>query len=420
MATRRKVLLYTLGGVAAGAAGVMGYAEWRTRGRASVVVNDAPGHLVKGAHLEARRRLGRTGLEVGVVGIGAGGLTGPDPIRRAVDLGMNYIDTSTCYGGSEATIGRALRENPGLRDKLVLATKWDPGPKTPKDRMLVSLDQSLKRMGTDVIDVMQIHWLGGAHVEHDEGTSRLDNDELYEAMEIAKAKGKVRFFGATSHDAKRALLLAHAIDKGKFDMLLVKMNVLDFESAGVHELLAKAKAKDVGVVVMKSQPGGGAMPKGYEKSKWNIYQANLRWVLEHDVACVVQSQIGTDETAQDLAVGATQDRFGLRDGALLETYAEALSPDYCRSCGACEEACPDGVRVGAVLQFAMYAKHYGWPERARAHYAALPAGERWSETCASCGVCTEACPYGVDAQGRVVEARALLGGDDAGSNGRTS
>jgi uncharacterized protein len=411
--TRRKVLLYTLGGVTAGAAGVVGVTEWRTRGRASTLLHDKAGYVVKGAALETRRRLGRTGLDVGVVGIGAGGLKGPDPIRRAVDLGMSYIDTSTCYGGSEAIIGRALRETPGLRDKLVIATKWDPGPKTPKERMLESLDQSLKRMGTDVIDVMQVHWLGGGHVEHDDGFGRLDNDELYEAMEIAKAKGKVRFFGATSHDAKRASILAHAIDKGKFDVLLVKMNVLDYESAGLPALLAKAKEKNVGVVAMKSQPGGMAIPKGYESSKWNIYQSNLRWVLEHDVACVVQSAIGTDDDAQDLAVGATQDRFGMRDRELLETYAEALSPDYCRSCGTCEEACPDGVRIGSVLQFAMYDERYGWNERARAHYAALPAHERASDRCASCAICTDACPYGVDAQGRVIDAKARLADNSA-------
>jgi predicted aldo/keto reductase-like oxidoreductase len=131
-------------------------------------------------------------------------------------------------------------------------------------------------------------------------------------------------------------------------------------------------------------------------------------VLEHDVACVVHSGIGNDDGVQDLAVGAVQQRFGANDAHLLDRYARALSPDYCRSCGVCEEACPDGVRIGSVLQFAMYEKQYGWHDAAREHYANLPAHERWSEACASCARCNAACPYGVDAQGRVIEARDIL------------
>jgi predicted aldo/keto reductase-like oxidoreductase len=405
---RRKLLLYTLGGVTAGAGAVIGTSEYYARKNAKLVLRDGPGYALPSGAVEQRRTLGRTGIEVGVVGIGAGGLNGTAPILRAVDKGMTYIDTSRCYGDSELVIGRAIRESPRLKDQLVIATKWDSGAKMPKDRILASLDESLKRLGVDKIDVMQIHWLGGGHMETDDGFNRLDNPELYEAMEIAKSSGKVRFFGATSHDKNRAKILEHAIDKGVFDVLLVKMNVLDFEGAGMPTLLAKAKAKNVGVVAMKSQPGGSAIPKGYEDSRYNIYQANLRWTLEHDIACVVHSAIGTDDHVQDLAVGAVEQRFGANDARLLDRYARALSPEYCRACGACEDACPDGVRVGSVLQFAMYAKQYGWEDAARAHYASLPAYERWSEACLSCSRCNAACPYGVDAQGRVVEARKIL------------
>ena len=407
--SRRKLLLGTLGGVTATTAGVVGYGEWHAQAQNTRVGRDGPGAPMPNGAVHARRRLGRTNFQVGVIGIGAGGLGDTAPIHRAADKGMNYIDTSTCYGGSENVIGKAIRESPRLRDRLIIATKWDPGAHTPKDRMLASLDESLKRMGVDVIDVMQVHWLGGGHEPNDTGFNRLDNPELYEAMAIAKKSGKVRFFGATSHDGNRSKILQHAIDKG-FDVILVKMNVLDFETAGMPELLAKAKAKDVGVVVMKSQPGGGVIPKGFEGTKYNIYQANLRWALQNDaVACVVHSQIGTDNAAQDLAVGAVQEKLGRADAELLQKYAHALSPEYCRSCGTCEEACPDGVRVGSVLQFAMYSKQYGWHEEARAHYAHLPAHERWSEACTSCGVCNDACPYGVDAHGRILEARRILG-----------
>lgn len=411
MINRRRFLRVLAGAGVLGAGAAGGLYLYRRRPiPGAPIVEDRPGLADPSAVVTARRRLGRTGLEVSVVGIGAGGLKGPEPIVRAVDKGMNYIDTSICYGDSEKVIRRALKSSPGLREKLIIATKWDAGAGDTKADILASLDKSLGRLGVDHVDIMQLHWLGGGHKVPDNGMNRLDNPELYLAMEEAKRAGKVRFFGATSHHGDRAKILAHAIDKGAFDMLLVKMNVLDYADAGLPALLAKAKEKDVGVVVMKSQPGGGRIPEGYAKSRYSIFQANLRWVLEHDaVTSVVHSKIGTEESAQDLAAGAVQDKLGAADRALLEGYATALSPEYCRGCAdGCATACPSGVAVPYVLQFAMYDREYGWHERARAHYAELRPGERWSEACLGCRACSDACPHGVDAAAGVLEAKRRL------------
>jgi predicted aldo/keto reductase-like oxidoreductase len=414
--TRRRLLLYGLAGTTTVAAGVIGLDQWRTRhgGHPSILARDRAPFLSPTGTVVRRRRLGRTGLQVSVVGIGAGGLEGTGPIHRAVDKGINYLDTSACYGngGSENIIGRAFRESPALRDKIVLATKWDAGARMPKERILQSLDESLKRMGTDRVDIMQIHNLGDHHPD-DDGFSRLDNPELYAAMDAAKAAGKVRFFGATGHTGNRSAILTHAIDKGSFDMILVKMNRLDFESADVPKLLRHAKEKDVGVVAMKSQPNGGMMPPGFEHSKWNVYQANLRWVLSQEIACVVHSGIGTDEGVQDAAAGAVHDELTWnepRDRELLEEYATALSPHYCRACAdaACIAACPEEVAIPTVLRAVMYERHYGWHDEARATYRAFE-GSNWSDRCTSCSQCDTACPYGVDASARVREARARLG-----------
>jgi predicted aldo/keto reductase-like oxidoreductase len=277
--------------------------------------------------------------------------------------------------------------------------------------MLESLDESLRRMGVTHVDIMQIHQLGD-HGIGDDGFSRLDNPELYEAMEIARKAGKARFFGATGHTGNRSAILSHAIDKGAFDMILVKMNVLDFETAAIPALLAKARAKDVGVVVMKSQLAGGAMPAGFSGTKWNVYQANLRWALQQDIACVVHSGVGTDASVQDLAIGAAYDELGANDREVLDRYARAMSPEYCRGCDdVCTSACPDGVAIPTLLRAVMYDQHYGtrtYAEYARDVYRELPERARWSERCLSCNECSNACPYGVDAAGRVRTARRTL------------
>ena len=129
------------------------------------------------------------------------------------------------------------------------------------------------------------------------------------------------------------------------------------------------------------------------------------------MACVVESGVGEDPEKQDAAIEAARQPLAAADRDLLEQWATAMSPLYCRGCDdLCGEACPEGIQIAAVNQFVMYQRDYDWPERARRHYERLPPAERWSERCATCDACTEACPYGYDAAGGVRAARRLIGG----------
>jgi len=199
-------------------------------------------------------------------------------------------------------------------------------------------------------------------------------------------------------------------------MILVKMNALDFSDAGMPSLLSVAREADVGVVAMKSQPDGGRMPPGFEDKKWDVFQANLRWVLQHDVATVVNSDIGEDPDMQDLAIEAAREPFTAADRALLEQYTTAASPHYCRGCDSlCGGACPEGLSIAAVMQFAMYHEAYGWPDRARAHYRNLPRDERFAARCLSCSQCSDACPFGLDPAGTMRWATEILEEGRSGS-----
>jgi aryl-alcohol dehydrogenase-like predicted oxidoreductase len=182
------------------------------------------------------RRLGRTGLMVSAISLGtvelgmnygiptAGEHLRPSEkqathlLNRALDMGVNFIDTARIYGESEAVIGHALKPR---RDEYILATKVAPSNDTSltdgeiKRRTKESLAESLRTLQTDVIDLLQIH---SASVEV------IRRGAIIEAIQEAQQEGKVRFTGATTYGEEAALAV---IEDGRYDCLQVAYSLLD-------------------------------------------------------------------------------------------------------------------------------------------------------------------------------------------------
>jgi L-galactose dehydrogenase len=209
-----------------------------------------------------RRRFGRTGLQVSVVGLGTGGpsqlgQTSGVPeseahrvVRRALDLGINLMDTAAQYRESEAILGRALAGVP--RDRYVMCTKFNPvaergapPPGTPKaaGELAASLERSLRRLQTDYVDVFQLH---GVHPSD----YPMVRDRFIPEMKRLQEQGKIRFLGITSafpgDDPLEMLGLALADDL--WDTIMVGYNLLTL-TAEAH-VLPEAQRRDVGVLIM--------------------------------------------------------------------------------------------------------------------------------------------------------------------------
>jgi aryl-alcohol dehydrogenase-like predicted oxidoreductase len=209
------------------------------------------------------RPLGRTGLEVSVIGLGALEIgrdwaadVDPDPhhlaesdainfVHEVLDLGINFIDTAPAYWYSEEFLGKALR---GQRDKVILATKvgehCDPSGSVYDysfDATLRFIDRSLERLGTDYIDLVQIH---SAPLDV------LERGETYSALEKAKKDGKVLHIGMTGgvQECRRA------IELGVYDTVQVPYNLLNI--AAERDVLPLAANRQVGVIVMRGLAGG--------------------------------------------------------------------------------------------------------------------------------------------------------------------
>ncbi len=207
------------------------------------------------------RRLGSTGEKVSAIGVGGWhlGLKTVDEqlairiVRSAIDRGINFLDNCWDYndGASELRMGKALRD--GYRDRALVMTKIDGRSKKAAARQL---DESLRRLGVDYIDLVQHHEIirfdDPHRIFHEQGA----NAALLEAREA----GKLRYIGFTGHKDPRVHLhmLEVAKENGfKFDTVQMPLNVMDahyrsFEKRVLPELVKQK----IGVLGMKSMANG--------------------------------------------------------------------------------------------------------------------------------------------------------------------
>ncbi len=199
--------------------------------------------------------LGRTGLKVSVAGLGCGGpsrLGLRDNktqrncvalVRQALDLGVNFLDTAEVYG-TEEIVGKAIAEIP--RNRIVLSTKKKfplDDPSDPAGEIRKSLEQSLRRLRTDYIDVYHAHG-----VEPDDYT--FASTKLLPVLLRMREEGKIRFIGISEAFVEDSghRMLAEALEDGRWDVVMVGFNILN--PSARHRVFAKTLQENIGTLVM--------------------------------------------------------------------------------------------------------------------------------------------------------------------------
>lgn len=234
------------------------------------------------------RKLGNTGIEVTALGFGASRTQEPSILRAAIDEGITFLDTGRSYahGQNEVMVGRVLK---GMREKFVIQSKMkvdlDHGNASQseiKRQMEDSLNESLKALQTDYIDVMLLHGVRDREM--------IRNETIRKVFLEMKASGRIRACGFSSHTNHVEVL--HEANKDHFfDVAMVPFNPSggfkhsrsDWSTSWDQDALTRemktAHQHGTGIVAMKTCSGG---PYAYGKNSEASLPGAVKWVLSNN------------------------------------------------------------------------------------------------------------------------------------------
>lgn len=313
--------------------------------------------------------LGKTGLKISRMGFGGIPIQKVDAqttrklMERMMEAGINYIDSARGYTVSEAFLGEALE---GIRDKFVLATK---SMARTKEAMAADIDVSLANFHTDYIDLYQVH-----------NPSPADLDQVVapggalEALQEAKAAGKIGHIGVTAHTAT---VFEKALSMDWVETIMFPYNIVETQG---EALMRRAAQQNVGFICMKPLAGGA------------IEDASLalRFIAKNpDVSVVIPGMYDVREIDQNLAAMEDNSPLCVAELEKIDEIRRTLGTQFCRRCNYCQP-CTAGIGISGIFVLEGYLQRYGLGDWAKARYAATPkkAGD-----CIGCGVCETRCPY---------------------------
>lgn len=252
-----------------------------------------------------RRALGRTGEKLSLLGFGGIVVQNATPeqakqrVREAIEKGVNYFDVAPTYGDAQQKLGPALEP---FRRQVFLACKTT---QRRQAEAAAELDQSLKALRTDHVDLYQFH----AVTTVDDVNTILGPQGAMETFLTARKAGKIRFIGFSAHSVEAALAL---LDRFDFDTILFPINFTTWYAGNFGpQVLAKAKEKRMGILALKAM-AKGPWPKGVKRDHpkcW--YQPlseptealmGLRFTLSHPITAAIPPG---DENLFKLALGLT-------------------------------------------------------------------------------------------------------------------
>ncbi len=365
------------------------------------------------------REYGKTGIKISTLGFGAMRLPADDEyavecMTRAIDLGVNYIDTALVYGtaghhergASEKLVGEAVRARKSK--KIYVSTKnpcSDFGPKHWWQR----LEASLENLGLSYIDFYVV-----VHGQGWEGWKKFRRAALKEALR-ARDEGIIKHLIISMHDKPENMI--KVIDDGYVEGIIVQYNLLDRANEPV---IAHAHEKGLGVAIM-GPVGGGRLGMTSQKLTSVIESARstpelaLRFVLSNpNVTCALSGMNTIEMVEENCAVASRKEPLSAQEKAAIQETLEKnkrLMELYCTGCGYCMP-CPQGVGIPQIFSAMNLHRVWGLTELAKQQYAKLGPDNRdgllQADACIECGACEQKCPQNIPIIQQLKESHKAL------------
>ena len=354
------------------------------------------------------RKMGCTGVEVSALGYGCmrfptvGEEKAVDEaeairlLRRAIDNGVNYVDTAYFYhgGNSEIIVGKALED--GYREKVSIATKLPIESIGCEEDVEKIFNDQLKKLRTDHIDFYLLHAANA-----DGWKNKVEKFNIIPKIEKLKAEGKIRHFGFSFHDDLPVFKMIIDSYPG-FEFCQIQYNYVDTDYQAGTEGLEYAASKGLGVIIMEPLLGGRlAIPPEAVASALSDKKSPIEWAFDYlwnrPEVSLVLSGMGSEQMVDDNIEYASRSSVGMLSEEELSMLAEAkkkydsmlLIP--CTGCEYCMP-CPNGVEIPRI--FAAYNRISDINRRGIKEI--FPDIDDNARLCAGCGSCEQKCPQQLD------------------------
>ena len=368
------------------------------------------------------RKFGKTGLDVSALGFGCmrfpvidgdvSKINKPEAtamIHKAIDAGLNYLDTAYPYHGSnfpqagesEPFVREALQG--GYREKVNLVTKlplWNVQTRDDMDRLL---DEQLGRLGVDRFDVYL------AHNFNANSWPRMKKLDIFSFLDKVVNEGRARTVGFSFHDNYG--MFEEIMNSYDWPVVQLQYNYLDVNYQAGQRGVRLAKEKGAAVVIMEPLRGGfliNRIPAELQamlrevRPEWSLADWALRWLWSQPEVDIVLSGMSTmEQVEENLRIAASPPDFGARETEALEQvrqwFADRLKVD-CTACGYCLP-CPKGVSIPKIFGYYNEFHMADDPEirrRGRMFYASTVTESERADNCVKCRICEKRCPQGIE------------------------